>query len=76
MTRRCSTAATVSAARDRRWGLVDGLTSVDELVRTLGGDRARPRRFRARRRFSLARLPRLMAEAMLDLAEERRFTLR
>ncbi len=57
-------------------GLVDGLTSVDELVRTLGGDRARPRRFRARRRFSLARLPRLMAEAMLDLAEERRFTLR
>ena len=57
-------------------GLLDGLTSVDELVRTLAGDRARPRRLRPRRRFSLARLPRLTAEALLDLAEERRFTLR
>ena len=57
-------------------GLVDSLTSVDELVRTLGGERARPRRFRARRRFSLARLPRLMADALLDAALERRLDLR
>ena len=57
-------------------GLVDGLTSVDELVRTLGGDRARARRFRMRRRFSLARLPRLTAQALLDVVEERRLELR
>ena len=57
-------------------GLVDGLTSVDELVRKLGGERARARRFRPRRRFSLARLPRLMLEAALDAAAERRFELR
>jgi signal peptide peptidase SppA len=57
-------------------GLVDDLTSVDELVRTLGGERARTRRFRARRRFSLARLPRLMLEAAIDVAEARRLTLR
>ncbi len=64
------------ADRGMALGLVDGLTSVDELVRTLAGDRARPRRLRPRRRFPLARLPRLMAEAMLDLADERRLTLR
>ncbi len=57
-------------------GLVDSLTSVDELVRTLGGDRARARRYRARRRFSLARLPRLVAHALLDVMEERRLDLR
>ena len=57
-------------------GLVDTLTSVDELVRTLGGERARSRRFRARRRLSLARLPRLLAHALLDVLEERRLTLR
>ena len=57
-------------------GLVDGLTSVDELVRTLGGDRARSRRIRQKRRLSLLRLPRLMVEAMLDVLEERQLTLR
>ncbi len=57
-------------------GLVDGLTSVDELVRVLGGDRARVRRFRVRRRFSLARLPRLVAHALLDVMEERRLDIR
>ena len=57
-------------------GLVDGLASVDELVRTLGGERARARRFRVRRRFSLARLPRLLAHALLDVMEERRLDLR
>jgi signal peptide peptidase SppA len=62
--------------RGAELGLVDDLTSIDELVRTLGGERARPRRFRARRRFSLARLPRLMLEAAIDVAEARRLTLR
>ena len=57
-------------------GLVDGLTSVDELVRVLGGDRARVRRFRVRRRFSLVRLPRLVAHALLDVMEERRLDIR
>ncbi len=59
--------------RGKELGLVDGITTVDELVRRLGGERARPRRFRARRRFSLARLPRLAIEALLDIADERRF---
>ena len=57
-------------------GLVDSLTSVDELVRTVGGERARARRFRTRRRFSLTRLPRLIAHALLDVVEERQLTLR
>ncbi len=56
-------------------GLVDGITTVDELVQTLGGERARARRFRPRRRFSLLRLPRVMIEAVLDVAAERRFDL-
>ncbi len=63
-------------ARGHELGLVDDLSSVDELVRRLGGERARPRRLRARRRFSLARLPRLMVEAALDVAEERRLVFR
>ena len=57
-------------------GLVDGLTSVDELVRKLGGERARAKRLRVRRRFSLARLPRLLAEAALEVMEERRLQFR
>ena len=63
-------------ARGRELGLVDGLTSVDELIRALAGERARPRRFRPRRRFSLARLPRLLLEAALAVAEERRLEFR
>ena len=63
-------------ARGRDLGLVDGLTSVDELVRTLGGERARARRYRAKRRFSLVRLPRMLLEAALAIAEERRLTFR
>lgn len=57
-------------------GLVDSLTSVDELVRLLGGERAQARRFRPKRRFALARLPRLAAHALLDVLEERRLELR
>ncbi|MEJ1977199.1 MAG: S49 family peptidase [Acetobacteraceae bacterium] len=56
-------------------GLVDGITSVEELVRALGGERARERRFRPRRRLGLARLPRLMIEAVLDVAAARRLDL-
>ncbi len=63
-------------ARGVSLGLVDGLASVDELIRRLGGERARARRFRPRRRFSLARLPRLMVEAALDAAASRRLELR
>ena len=63
-------------ARGQQLGLVDGLTSVDELVRTLAGERARTRRFRPRRRFSLARLPRLLLEAGLSITEERRLEVR
>jgi signal peptide peptidase SppA len=58
-------------ARGVALGLVDGLTSVDELVRTLGGERARVKRFRVRRRFSLARLPRVLVDAVVDGVEER-----
>ena len=58
-------------ARGMELGLVDGLATVEELVRTLGGERARERRLRPRRRFSLARLPRLMLEAAVETAEER-----
>ena len=66
----------VLGARGQQLGLVDGLTSVDELVRSLGGERARARRYRPRRRFSLARLPRMMLEAALAITEERRLDLR
>ena len=57
-------------------GLVDELGSVDDVVRSLGGERARARRYRVRRRFSLARLPRLLAHALLDVMEERRLEVR
>lgn len=52
-------------------GLIDSFSTVDELVRELGGDRARSRRFAPRRpRFSL-RLPRLALDAVLDALEDR-----
>ncbi len=63
-------------SRGLELGLVDGLGSVDDLVRTLGGDHARVRRYRVRRRFSLTRLPRSLAHAMLDVVEERRLDVR
>jgi signal peptide peptidase SppA len=52
-------------------GLIDGLATVDELVRDLAGDRARPHRIAPRRpRFSL-RLPRLALDTLLDALEDR-----
>ncbi len=59
-------------------GLIDGLTTVDELVRELGGDRARARRFAPKRPRLALRLPRMAIEAVLDVLEDRvwRVTLR
>jgi signal peptide peptidase SppA len=57
-------------------GLIDGLATVDELVRQLGGDRARLRRFAPRRPRLPLRLPRLLADAILDAVEERAFRIR
>ena len=59
-------------------GLIDGFATVDELVRHLAGERARPRRIAPKRpRFSL-RLPRLALDSVLDAVEDRawRITLR
>jgi signal peptide peptidase SppA len=52
-------------------GLIDGFATVDDLVRQLGGDRARPRRFAPKRGRLLSRLPRLGVDALLDAIEER-----
>ncbi|HWA79404.1 MAG TPA: S49 family peptidase [Acetobacteraceae bacterium] len=57
--------------RGLAFGLIDGFADVDSLVRTLGGERARPRVFRPRPRGLLRRLPRLAADAALDAIEER-----
>ncbi|HUB15000.1 MAG TPA: S49 family peptidase [Acetobacteraceae bacterium] len=56
-------------------GLIDGLGDVDSLVRTLGGEKAVARRFAPRRRGLLRALPRLMVDAMLDAAAERRWRM-
>jgi ClpP class serine protease len=52
-------------------GLIDGLATVEELVRQLGGDRARPRRIAPKRSRLALRLPRLAVEAVLDVLEAR-----
>lgn len=52
-------------------GLIDGFTDTDELVRKLGGERAKPRHIRPRRRGWLKRLPRLVADSLMDAIEER-----
>ena len=52
-------------------GLIDGLSTVDELVRDLGGDRARPRRIAPKRPRLALRLPRLALETALDILEDR-----
>jgi signal peptide peptidase SppA len=59
----------------RTCGLIDGFTTVDELVRDLGGDRARARRFAPKRPGLLSRLPRLGVEALVDVLEERSLRL-
>jgi ClpP class serine protease len=52
-------------------GLIDGFETVDELIRQLGGDRARPRRFAPKRQGLLARLPRFSIDVLLDALEDR-----
>jgi ClpP class serine protease len=52
-------------------GLIDGFATVEGLVRDLGGDRARPRRFAPKRGRLLSRLPTLGVDAVLDALEER-----
>ena len=52
-------------------GLIDGLTTVDELVRDLAGERARPRLIAPRRSRLGLRLPRLALDGVLDALEER-----
>jgi ClpP class serine protease len=54
-------------------GLIDGLSDVDALVRSLGGEKAVARRFAPRRRGVLRWLPRLAVDAVLDAVEERRW---
>jgi signal peptide peptidase SppA len=52
-------------------GLIDGFATVDELVRDLGGDRARARRIAPKRSRLSLRLPRLALDMVLDALEER-----
>jgi ClpP class serine protease len=56
-------------------GLIDGFATVDELVRQLGGDRARPRRIAPKRPRLALRLPRLAVDTVLDALEERAFRI-
>jgi signal peptide peptidase SppA len=59
-------------------GLIDGFATVDDLVRQLAGDRARPRRIAPKRSRLALRLPRLAVDTILDALEDRasRITLR
>jgi ClpP class serine protease len=52
-------------------GLIDGFNDVDSLIRQLAGEGARARRFAPKRRSLLARLPRLVADGLLDAVEQR-----
>lgn len=52
-------------------GLIDGFATVDQLVRQLAGEKARPRRFAPKRSRLLGRLPRLAIDATLDALEDR-----
>ncbi len=52
-------------------GLIDRFGDLDGVVREIGGERARTRVFRPRRRGLLARLPRMAFDAVLEAAEAR-----
>jgi signal peptide peptidase SppA len=52
-------------------GLIDGLSTVEELVRDLGGDRAEQRRFAPKKQGLLGRLPKLGMDVLLDALEDR-----
>jgi ClpP class serine protease len=53
-------------------GLIDALGDLDQVTRELGGEKVRVQMNRPRRRGLLGRLPRLMADAVLDAVEARR----
>jgi signal peptide peptidase SppA len=53
-------------------GLIDALGDLDQVVQALGGKKAHMQVNRPRKRGLLSRLPRLMIDAALDAAEERR----
>jgi signal peptide peptidase SppA len=53
-------------------GLIDALGDLDQVTRELGGEKVRVQVNRPRRRGLLSRLPRLLVDAALDAAEERR----
>jgi ClpP class serine protease len=53
-------------------GLIDALGDLDQVTRQLGGEKVRVQVNRPRRRGLLGRLPRLMADAVLDAVEARR----
>jgi signal peptide peptidase SppA len=55
----------------RALGLIDSLTTIEDLVRVLAGDRARPRRIGPKRSRLALRLPRLAVDAAIDALEER-----
>jgi signal peptide peptidase SppA len=59
--------------RALRLGLVDRLGDLDLVLREQGGGKLRAKVFRPRRRSLLSRLPRLMAEAAVEVIEERSF---
>ncbi|MBV9811513.1 MAG: S49 family peptidase [Acetobacteraceae bacterium] len=52
-------------------GLVDRLGDLEAEVKAVGGDKARPQVIRPRRRSLLSRLPRMTAEAAVDVLAER-----
>jgi ClpP class serine protease len=52
-------------------GLIDSLTTIEDLVQQLGGDRAHPRRIAPKRPRLALRLPRLALDTALDAIEER-----
>lgn len=52
-------------------GLIDSLTTLEDLVRDLGGDRARPRRIAPKRPRLSLRLPRIAVDTLIDTLQER-----
>ena len=52
-------------------GLIDGFATVEDLVRDLAGDRAKPRRIAPKRSRLALRLPRLALETAIDVLEDR-----
>ena len=56
-------------------GLIDGFSTIDDLVRQLGGDRAQPRRIAPKRSRLLSRLPRMTLDVLLDALEDRNWRI-